>query len=256
MSLEMMKVELLKLRRRRGLFWWSLFLTVGVPLVFFTIVEVLHLTSPDRYVAAGGMHGLKNTLGALSSAGACAGILIGATAGSADVSTGAFRDLVSTGRSRWELFAARIPGVLSMILPLTVAGFAVSSFFVLGFAGANVAVGSVLLIRSLGWALLATSVPAVIALGLTSLADNRGTVIGVLIAWLFVAEPLLAGAATALGAAREGLLSISLGRLNPVNKGGVPPDVHMSVVTAAVIVAVWIGAALYGGAVRTVRRDA
>jgi len=103
---------------------------------------------------------------------------------------------------------------------------------------------------------LATCVPAVVALGLTSLTDNRGTVIGVLIAWLFVAEPLLAGAATALGAAREGLLSISLGRLNPVNKGGVPPDVHMSVVTAAVIVAAWIGAALYAGAVGTVRRDA
>ena len=39
MSLEMVEVELLKLRRRRGLFWWSLFLTVGVPLVYFTIVR-------------------------------------------------------------------------------------------------------------------------------------------------------------------------------------------------------------------------
>ena len=256
MSLEMVKVELLKLRRRRGLFWWSLFLTVGVPLVYFTIVEVLHLTSPGKYASVGGMHGLENTLGALSSAGACAGILIGATAGSADVSSGAFRDLVSTGRSRWELFAARIPGVLAMILPLTVAGFAVSSVFVLGFTGGNVAVGSGLLIRSLGWALLATSVPALVALGLSSLADNRGTVIGVLIAWLFVAEPLIGGAATALGAAREGLLSLSLGRLDPANKGAVPPDVHMGLVTAAVIVAAWIGAALYAGAARTVRRDA
>jgi ABC-type transport system involved in multi-copper enzyme maturation permease subunit len=256
MSLEMVKVELLKLRKRRGLFWWSLLLTVGVPLVFFTVVEVLHLTSPEKYAAVGGIHGLENTLGALSTAGACAGILIGATAGSADVSSGAFRDLVSTGHSRWELFVARIPGVLSMIMPLTVAGFAVSSVFVLGFAGANVAVGSDVLIRSLGWALLATSVPALVALGLSSLADNRGTMIGVLIAWLFVGEPLIGGAATALGAAREGLLSLSLGRLDPVNKGAVPPDVHMGLVTAAVIVAVWIGATLYAGAVRTVRRDA
>ena len=53
MNLEMVKVELLKLRRRRGLFWWSLLLTVGVPLVFFTIVEVLHLTSPEKYAAVG-----------------------------------------------------------------------------------------------------------------------------------------------------------------------------------------------------------
>jgi hypothetical protein len=36
-------------------------------------------------------------------------ILIGTTAGAADVGSGVFRDLVATGRSRTALFAARIP---------------------------------------------------------------------------------------------------------------------------------------------------
>jgi ABC-type transport system involved in multi-copper enzyme maturation permease subunit len=254
MSLEMVKVELLKLMRRRGLFWWSLFLTVGALLLFFLITEVLHLASPQSYGPIGGMHGLTNAVNSLSSFGACAGILIGATAGSADVSSGVFRDLASTGRPRWALFAARIPGVLAMLLPMVIAGFAVATVFVHGFAGSNEPVGAVLLSRSLGWALLASGTAALIALGLTSLADNRGTVIGVLIAWLFIAEPLLSSA-SALGVARVGLLGVALGRLLPIS-GGMPPGLHVGVVPAASVILAWVGIALYAGGRRTATRDA
>jgi ABC-type transport system involved in multi-copper enzyme maturation permease subunit len=254
MSLEMVRVELLKLRKRRGLFWWSLFLTVGTMVLFFGITEALHLTSPAKYEVVGGMHGLMNTLSALSTFGVCAAILIGATAGSQDLSSGVFRDLASTGRSRWALFLARIPGVLSLLLPMVAAAFAIGAVFIVGFHGGRPAIGAVVLVRSFGWVLLATGIPALVALGAASIADNRGIVIGVLIAWFLVAEQLLSQA-TALGAARIGILSVALTRLVPI-PGQMIAGVHVAVATAFAVLAAWAGVALFAGGLRTATRDA
>src|SRR5438552_14078673 len=49
-----------------------------------------------------------------------AAVLIGATAGAGDLG-GFFRNLVVTGRPRWSLFAARVPGGLALLLPMTAA---------------------------------------------------------------------------------------------------------------------------------------
>jgi hypothetical protein len=53
------------------------------------------------------------------------GAVLGATAGTTDLTEGVFRNLVITGRSRLALYLARIPAGLAILLPLIAAAFAV-----------------------------------------------------------------------------------------------------------------------------------
>ena len=74
-------------------------------------------------------------------------------------------------------------------------------------------------IRSLAWILLSLGTTTILALGFSSLIGNRGTTIGVLIGWLFIAEPVL-GQVTLLGGARRALLAVAMDRLTPLSNGG------------------------------------
>ena len=67
MNLRLIWAELLKLRKRRGLFWWSLALSVGLITVVFAIVEILHLADPTHHGPAGGRDSLMGASIALTS---------------------------------------------------------------------------------------------------------------------------------------------------------------------------------------------
>jgi hypothetical protein len=256
MNLRLITAELLKLRKRRGLFWWSLALSVGVVTAVFAVLEVLHLTDPSHHVPPGGLGGYQGALIGLSLAGSVAAILVGSAAGTADVSTGVFRDLVATGRSRWTLFAARVPGALAFFVPMITLGYIVIAVSSLGLAGHYATPSWELLARGYGWILLATSFDLMLALGLSSLIGSRGTTIGVLIGWQFLAAPLLANA-TLFGAARQALFPGALNRLAPIGVAdqGAPILVH-SVVAAVVVLVGWTAIALGVGAWRTATRPA
>jgi hypothetical protein len=115
------RAEYLELHHRRGLLAGSLALTVGPVLAALVVLTILHAGNPARHGPAGGVENLAAMLDVLTVLAGVTAILIGATAGAADVGSGVFRDLVATGRSRTALFAARIPGGLMMMLPLVLA---------------------------------------------------------------------------------------------------------------------------------------
>jgi hypothetical protein len=257
MNWRMFKAEWLKLRRRRGLFWWSLGLSVGVVVVIFGVMEGLHLAGPERHAPVGGLSGLTGGLAALWAAGTVAAIIVGAFAGTADVSAGVFRDLVATGRSRWELFAARVPGALMFFLPIVTLGYLVVAGCSVVLRGSMEAAGASLMIRSYGWVLLATGFDLVIALGFASLTNSRATTIGVLIAWQFIAAPLLLHVSW-LGSARQLIFTSALARLNPAPalEGPGSMTVTSSAAVAAVVLAAWVAVTLVAGGWRTVTRDA
>src|SRR5438309_8373579 len=264
MNLRLMSAEWLKLRRRRGLFWWSLVLSVGIVTVVFSIIEVLHLSDPAHHGPAGGLDGYQGSIIGLSLAGSVAAILVGTAAGTADVSSGVFRDLVATGRSRWALFAARVPGALAFYLPIITLGYIVISVCSVGLAGSAaspdgarvMAPDAGLIARGYGWILLATGFDLLLALGLASLIGSRATTIGVLIGWQFLAAPLLAQV-TLLGSARQALFPGALNRLAPIGVAdqGAPVVVHSAAIALLVLLC-WIAIALWAGAWRTVTRDA
>jgi hypothetical protein len=257
MTLRMVNAEWLKLRRRRGLFWWSLVLAVGIVSVVYTILEILHLNNPAHYDPPGGIGGLQGSIIGLSLGGSVAAILIGTAAGTADVSTGVFRDLVATGRSRWALFAARVPGALLFFLPIITLGYVVIAACSVGLAGSLRTPDAGLLLRGYGWILVVTCFDLILALGLASLIGSRGTTIGVLLGWQFLAAPLLAQVHL-LGAARQALFSQAFDRLIPhalfTDQGA--PLLIKSVGMAVMVLLAWTLFALGAGGWRTATRDA
>jgi hypothetical protein len=251
----LVRAELLKLRKRRALFWWSLVLSVGVVTVVFGIIEILHLVNPVTHGPAGGVNGLQGAIIGLSLAGGIAAILVGAAAGTADVSSGVFRDLVATGRSRWELFAARAPGALAFFLPMITLGYVVIAVCSVTLAGSLRVPAASVIARGYGWVVLSTGFDLLLALGFSSLIGSRGTTIGVLLGWQHIASPLLAQLSL-IGRFRQAMFTAALERLNPLRTGEQGPLVVHSAAVAAVVLIVWLAVFLAAGGRRTATRDA
>ena len=130
----------------------------------------------------------------LAMPGSVVGVIIGSTAGGADIEAGVFRDLAATGRSRTALFAARVPGAWALVLPM------------LALAWPSPA-----LVRRARRRARARPRPArdarrrrrppcspparcsaAVCVGLAALTGSRGMVIGVVLAFQLGVSPLLA----------------------------------------------------------------
>ena len=232
--------EFLKVRKRRGLVALTAMLTVGAVVLAGGVLAILHAADPAKYGPAGGLGNLANAGFIVSSLGAVAAVLVGATMGAGDVQAGVFRDLVATGRSRLALFTARIPGGLALLWPLVAASWAAACAGSVLLAGSHPRPGVAVMIEGGLWALLAATV-------------------GIVLAWQVAVTPLALGAAK-LGVLREGLLTAALDRVIPAGllTGARPDPVSptMSIAVAAVVIAAWAIIPLAAGAWRTKTRDA
>lgn len=252
---QMFGAEVLKLRRNRGLMAFTLLLTVGVVAIYFGYDAIRHASDPSTYGPAGGTDSFNHAVRAIGVLlGSLAAILIGTEAGTADLSSGVFRDLVSTGRSRLALFAVRAPAAIAVTLVFTLSAIAlgVAATFVL--AGGQPTPGLSLILQSAGWIALANAVLAVVATGVGSLTGSRGLTLTAVIGWEAIVSQILLNVSS-LGSARDGLITTSLGQLMP-GSGGIGSDVTMSNSVAVAVLAAWTAAALVVGAWRTVSRDA
>ncbi len=145
----MIATRFMELRRRRGLMTTLALVTIGIPTVFLAIRLLLHALAPKTYGPAGGYDVYTAMVsGVLYVFGFMLAAVLGATAGSADLTDGMFRHLVVTGRSRLALYLARIPAGLAIIMPLVAIGFAIVCMVcvfaaptTLSFQGVNVPAG-------------------------------------------------------------------------------------------------------------------
>jgi len=251
--------EFLKVRKRRGLVALTAFLTMGAVVIAGGVLAVLHAADPAKYGPAGGLGNLANAAYILSSLGAVAAVLVGATMGAGDLQAGVFRDLVATGRSRLALFTARIPGGLALLWPLMAASWAAACAGSVLLAGSHPRPGVGVMIEGGVWVLVAATVAYLMALGVASLAGSRSATVGILLAWQFAVTPLALGVSK-LGVLREGLLTAGLDRMIPAGllPGARPDPVspHMSVMLAVIVIAAWAVVPLVAGAWRTCTRDA
>jgi hypothetical protein len=236
----MLSAEILELRKRYGTFVWAALLAVGGPLVFFGAREIYHLVDPAKYGPAGGIYSLYNSLIILELMGGAAAVIVGATAASQDVSSGVFRELVITGRSRLTIFAARTLGCLVFFLPLV-------------FAGNIQAPSPMMVVDGFGWTILVCGAQLVVAIGLASIVPSR-VAIGLLLMWEFAVSQLLLQI-TLLGNVRDGVLFAAFDNIAPA-KLGQKLVVYMSAGTATVVIVAWVVVFLAAGAWRTVTRDA
>jgi hypothetical protein len=208
-----------------------------------------------KHGPAGGAENFTGSLNLLGDLSVVAAILVGATLGTGDVVAGVFRELVVTGRSRYALFASRVPAGLGFLLAFVVVGFAVSAAAATVLAGSLDAPSGMLIARSLGWLVLTTAASLLFALGVSSVVGSRGTSIGVLLGWSLIVSPLLIQIGS-LGFVRDGLLRAATQRFEPVQILGEGPHVSMSLAAAAVVALAWTILSLGLGAWRTVTRDA
>jgi hypothetical protein len=244
--------EVLKLVRRRGLMAWSLLLTVGSVLIAEIVLVILHAVNPSRHGPAGGASNMEHFVFLLSGLGNVAAIIIGATAGTQDVSNGVFRDLVVTGRKRSTLFNVRVPGALLVFMPM------LALAFVVAIGGAFLLAGNLPhptgsdLAKYIEYSVATAGIDVIIAVGLAAFASSR-VVVGVLIAWNAIVSHLLM-AIGSLGSARKGIDVAAAEHFAP--RHTLDSAVHMSTVTALIVLVVWAAVFMRAGRWWTNRVDA
>jgi ABC-type transport system involved in multi-copper enzyme maturation permease subunit len=256
-AMQMFGADFLKLRKRRGVLIWVLVLALLPVIILFTVKAIQHSSNALKYEPAGGTPGFTDGLRLLCLFfGPLSAVLIGVEAGTGDASAGVFRDLVVTGRSRLALFASRVPAALAACWSVVLIGYALVLVGTFGFASNLPTPDGALVINGLAFALLATGVVCVVAVGFASLTTSKPAAITALIGWQLVASPLIANISS-LGRGRDAVLSQALAHFSPVHVGGDRgATVVMSQGTAILVVAAWLAVFLALGAWRTRTMDA
>jgi ABC-type transport system involved in multi-copper enzyme maturation permease subunit len=251
---QMIGAEILKVRRNRSVMAFALLLTVGVVVLFYGYDAIQHASDPVQNSPAGGLNGFRHGVEALGVFfGMLAAVLIGAEVGTADVSSGVFRDLVATGRSRLALFAVRLPAAAIVSLCLSAAAYALVLLATFVFADGTATPGLGLILQSAGWIALANVVVAGVAVGVGSMSGSRALTLTAVIGWQAILTNLLVNVKS-LGSVRDALLTPALQQLMPVK--GDRLDVVMAVGIAVLVICAWLVIPQALGAWRTQARDA
>ena len=123
--------------------------------------------------------------------GSLSAILIGTEAGTTDLASGVFRDLVVTGRERLWLFAVRVPAALIVTMGLVFRGARNLDPAGVALSGDLPTPSATYVIDSVLWVCVAEAVLCVIAVGLGSLTGSRAASLTALIGWQVIAGRLL-----------------------------------------------------------------
>jgi hypothetical protein len=250
---EMFTAEVLKLRRQRSLMAFVGFLSVGIVVILMGYLQLRHASNPAKYGPAGGISGFEHLLRALAVFfGALVAILIGSEAGTADQSSGVFRDLVATGRSRLALYFVRVPAAIAVTLVFSTAAFLLGLVGTFLFAGGTSTPDLSLILQGYGWVVLANSIMVAVCVGIGSLTGSRALTLTAVIGLQTIVTELVLNAGS-LGAVRDVLLTPALGQLVPVG-GGV--GITMSTGVAVLVLAGWAVIPTLVGAWRTQTCDA
>jgi hypothetical protein len=253
----LVRAEILMLATRRGLMIASFCVTVGATVASFAIVAILHATDPTHHKLIGGLSHFDDGIYSLTQLATVAAVLIGASAGACDLAGGCFRNLVVTGRPRWQLYAARIPGGLILLLPLSALAFAAIAALSQLVPGSRGTPSTALMIESGLWLELYVTVMFLLALGLASLLGSRATTLGILAALQLLVTPVVQRLHNP-GVGAEAILGLALWHLAPKEllNGAPPGRLGMSLTAIITVLGVWMLLALGLGAWRTITRDA
>ena len=249
-DLRLIRAEVLQLRRRRGMLAVAGLLTIGTMLLAYTVLAIQHVADPAKHGPAGGLINYQDSIDFLMLMAVVAGAIVGSTAGSQDLETGVFRDLAATGRSRVALFAARMPGVLAVVLPIVLAATAVPAVASLALAGSLAAPSAGAIVAGTFGVLTAAALSGMAAVALAAVVGSRGPVIAILLAFELGMSQLLMQMSF-LGDARELLPNAAFSRIGHVGKHAF----SMGLATAIAVVLAWAAATFVAGAWKTRTRE-
>ena len=195
-SLPLIGAKLLELRKRSVLMVVTAAFTVGLPVIFYGIRAIYHLSDPVHNGPAGAPSAFATAGTLMAEFGFIVAVMLGATAGTDDVTDGMFRQLVITGRSRLALYLARIPAGLTILLSLAALGFTVAAL-VTAFLNSPHAPGaltpSASALAGAGlWLELYLVIGFTVGLGLGVLMGQRTVPVVLLIVLEIIITPILA----------------------------------------------------------------
>jgi ABC-type transport system involved in multi-copper enzyme maturation permease subunit len=253
---QMIGAEILKVRRNRSVMAFGLLLTVVVVVVVYGYVAIQHSSNPLQNEPAGGTLGLHRGIRNLGEFfGMLAAVLIGAEVGTSDLSSGVFRDLVSTGRSRLALFAVRLPAAAIVTWCLSAAAYALVLVATFVFADGTATPSLGLILQGAGWIALANLVVTALAVGVGSLTGSRALTLTAVIGWQAIVTNLLVNVSS-LGSLRDALLTPALTQIMPLNIGSSDHPAVMATGVAVVVILGWLSIPQLLGGWRTRTRDA
>jgi ABC-type transport system involved in multi-copper enzyme maturation permease subunit len=248
-DLRLIRAEVLKLRRRRGMLAIAVGITVGIVALAFGVSAVQHASNPGKYGPAGGAASFKDAIDIMLLLTIVAGAIVGSTAGAQDIESGVFRDLAATGRSRIALFGARVAGAWAVVLPIAAVTAAAAGGASVALAGSLAAPTTDALVAGTAALLATAAMSSAVAVGLAALLGSRGPVIAIVLAFNLAIAQMLMGISF-LGDVREAIPTVALGRI-----ANSPGDIHMTLGAAIAVVVAWIAAAFAAGAWRTKTRE-
>jgi ABC-type transport system involved in multi-copper enzyme maturation permease subunit len=249
-DLRLINAEILKLRRRRGMLAIALLCTVLFAALVFVVTGIQHASNPAKYGPAGGLKTYHDALGTVEMLVLIMATIVGATAGTQDIESGVFRDLVATGRSRMALFGARLTGALAITIPIAAITAVVVGGASIGLADGLPTPDAGALASGTALALGAAALGTAAGVGISALVGSRGPVIGLLLGFFLAIQPLLE-TMSFLGSARNVVPSSALDAIGDIPRYGV----HAGAGMGAAVLAAWIAAALAAGAWRTKARE-
>lgn len=246
----LVSADVLKLRRRRGV-WYS---TLFIPAAFSLIIGMLGAFIGDLHVHGGGRFtdDAQFTLGLMTSVIAT---LVGARLGADEHAMQTFRYQVLSGRSRPQLFASKA-AALAVIVTLAVliatVVTIVASFLPPAPPSDTVSVGD---LGALFWELwLPAVVYGWIALGVGSLMRASGGAIALALVLQFIGLNLLALLTELWTGFKYLVVGGALDRLGPDSIDNTD-KLRQSIAGAVICLVIWVAIFLAAGLLRTLRSE-
>jgi hypothetical protein len=190
-TLTLIRTDLLKLRRRRGMIAMALLIAVGSVSIIFTVSAIRHGANPLQVGPAGGIKHFEDATDFLGLLAVVVAAMIGVTAGAGDAELGVLRDSLATGRSRVTLFASRATAATIMTLAIVATALAVVTACSIALAG-SAQVPSLSEVVQRGAAVLGFAASsALVCAGVATFVRSRGPVMASVIAFGVLIPQLL-----------------------------------------------------------------
>lgn len=250
-TLTLIRMDLLKLRRRRGLMAIALLLAVGSVSVIFAVNAIRHGANPQHVAAAGGIKSFQNATDFLGMVAVVVAAMIGVTAGAGDAELGLLRDLLATGRSRVTLFASRSAAAVAMTLAILAAALVVVTALSVALAGPARVPSPAQIVQRDAAVLGFGASSALVCTGVAAFARSRGPMMATVIAFGVLISQLLERISF-LGGLRDLLPLAAFQRMAGQSVAGM----HISLLVAIGVLVAWAVAALLAGTWWTRRVEA
>lgn len=226
---------------RRGSVIGSAATALAAVLITIAIVYIVHAQNTEDFASAGGKPLLDATTGVLVLLGVVISIVLGALAGSYDVSQGTMRYLLLAGPSRWSIYAGRAVAVLLASWLVLIPALAVALIACVVLPTASQDSMSAADVGSTVWnVLLLCGTYALISMGIGSLLTSNGAAIAIALVINIGVTPALA----LLSSWNQTLGDLALPSVLGTLGGG---DTSISIGVAVVAFAVWMAIFLGAG---------